>query len=186
MSVESITIALHHSRATGTAKLVLIGIANHDGDGGAWPSVATLARYAGTTARNVQKALARLTELGEIRRIVQGGGNFQTADHMRPNLYHFTLGCPPACDRSKSHRVRHTELPGVIPNPPSDATPPVASDTRPPSDATPEPSYNHPSRKKKERHVGNRAREDAGPCGHAMIDDRHCILGCPIVERGDA
>ena len=31
MSVEAMAIALHHSRATGTVKLVLIGIANHDG-----------------------------------------------------------------------------------------------------------------------------------------------------------
>src|SRR6218665_1834088 len=107
MSVESLAIALHHSRARGAAKLVLIGIANHDGDGGAWPAVATLARYAGVTERNVQKALAALESLGEIRRLVSSGGDHSTADHMKPNLYQFLLRCPSNCDRSARHRPHH-------------------------------------------------------------------------------
>jgi hypothetical protein len=106
VSVESIAIALHHSRATGTAKLVLIGIANHDGDGGAWPTVATLARYAGVAPRNVQIALNKLEELHEIRRIIQAGGDHSIADARRPNRYQFLLSCPPACDHSRNHRTR--------------------------------------------------------------------------------
>lgn len=105
MSVESLAIVLHHSRATGTAKLVLIGIANHDGDGGAWPTVDTLARYANCDKRSVQRALDRLEKLGELHRIFQAGGDHNVADHRRPNRYQIRLECPPTCDRSKHHRT---------------------------------------------------------------------------------
>lgn len=134
-------IAFNHSRATGAAKLVLLGIASHDGDGGAWPAVATLARYAGVNVRNAQKALARLVELGEIRIHQNQGGTAHTPDHTRPNLYEFTLTCSPDCDRTKRHRSRY-EL-----DPLSPATPPVARDTSPLSPATPELPKKHPSKR---------------------------------------
>ena len=51
MSVESISWALRVQELTPTDKLVLIGIANHDGDGGSWPSIATLAMYAASYTR---------------------------------------------------------------------------------------------------------------------------------------
>jgi hypothetical protein len=105
VSVESIALALHHSRATGTAKLVLIGIANHDGDGGAYPSMRTLAKYAGCTIRNARKGVERLVSLGEIRVFVQQGGERDWADELRPNRYEFLLMCPPQCDRTKHHRM---------------------------------------------------------------------------------
>ena len=117
MSVEALGIALNHSKAKGSAKLVLIGIANHAGDGGAWPSVATLARYAGITdRRRIQRCIAQLEELGEIRRHVQAGGNDDMASSQRPNLYRFTLTCPPDCDRTASHK-RRSELPVVFDDP---------------------------------------------------------------------
>lgn len=135
MSIESLTLALHHSKATGTTKLVLLGIANHDGDGGAWPSVRTLAKYSAVTPRNVQKAIRDLELLGEIRVHRQAGGTPDMADFERPNRYEFLVRCPDGCDRSSQHRV-------------SEATPPVGGDTRPPvggdtrgvSEATPKPS----------------------------------------------
>lgn len=136
MSAEAMAIALHHSKAKGAAKLVLIGIANHDGDGGAWPSVPTLAVYAGVTPRNVQKHVETLIKLGEIHRDINGGGNRQTADHARPNLYHFVLKCPPACDGSKNHKMPRASRAKPVDKSPerplSPATPPVASDTPPP------------------------------------------------------
>lgn len=118
MSVEALAIALHHSRAKGSAKLVLIGIANHQGDGGAWPSVYTLGKYAHVDRRNVQRALGELEKLGEIRRVLSQGGDHSTADHLRPNLYRFLLTCPADCDRSSNHRTRRDlavlpELPGL-------------------------------------------------------------------------
>jgi len=165
MSVESIAIALHHSKAKGTAKLVLIGIANHDGDGGAWPSIATLSNYAGVSARNTQKAIDQLVALGEIRREVQRGGDFRVADHRRPNLYLFLLGCPHNCDRTKSHRTRQHELSQFVPVPEgvSVATPGVATDRGGVSVATPKPSSNQTSTDDHlERQVVN-ARESEPP-----------------------
>ena len=131
MSIEAMAIAMRHSRATGTAKLILIGIASHDGDGGSWPSMETLATYGNCTVRNAQKAVARLVDLGEIRVMQQAGGTSTTPDHRRPNLYDFKLKCPPTCDRSRSHRTR-PELPPSLPTPgvATDTPTPVATDTR--------------------------------------------------------
>jgi hypothetical protein len=106
VSVESIAIALHHSRArNSTARMVLVGIANHDGDGGAWPTIRTLAHYAGVQDRAVQKALLELIQLGEVLRDVQAGGTAEVAHYDRPNLYHFVLKCPPHCDGSRAHKL---------------------------------------------------------------------------------
>lgn len=114
-------IALHHSKAAGAAKLVMIGIANHDGDGGAWPSVASLAKYAAVTPRRVKQIITELIELGEIKRHIMEGGNRQTAEHMRPNLYEFLLICPPDCDRTKNHRIVDKPKQGVKPTSPGEA-----------------------------------------------------------------
>lgn len=178
MSVESIAIALHHSRATGAAKLVLIGIANHDGDGGAWPSVATLSRYAGVDPRSVQRAVKRLEELHEVRRFVQAGGDHRIDDHRRPNRYEFTLRCPMDCDRSARHKLSHevVELDvEQLSTRVTSASPDDADVRGGVTLASPKPSLNHPNPSKEKSHVGNRAR---GACGHDLIDDRHCERGC--------
>lgn len=105
MSVEAMAIALHHSQARGTAKVVLLGIANHAGDGGAFPKIATLAKYANVHPRRVVEALNTLGELGEIIIYRKDGGGRRTPEHQRPNLYELVLECPPECDRSMHHRV---------------------------------------------------------------------------------
>lgn len=105
MSIESMAIALHHSKARGTDKLVLLGIANHDGDGGAYPSHATLARYANCSVTRVKTAVKRLVELGEIEVFVKAGGDQSLRNDRRPNKYLVLLGCPDDCDKSKQHRV---------------------------------------------------------------------------------
>lgn len=184
MSVEAVAIALHHSRAKGAVKLVLIGIANHDGDGGSWPAVSTLATYAGVEPRTVQRAITELEKLGEVRRIVQGGGTRETADHRRPNLYQFLLQCPPDCDRSKNHRTRHRAAPvaldveyrdgewraepapGVVDNTPParvTPTPPVVPRVTPTpgggvTPTSPEPSL-EPGELERENPATDRARE---------------------------
>jgi hypothetical protein len=91
VSVESISLVLNHSKARGTAKVVLIGIANHDGDGGAWPSVRTLARYANVSERNVRKALRELSDLGEVVVLYNEGGMPGWDPHQRPNRYVITV-----------------------------------------------------------------------------------------------
>jgi hypothetical protein len=105
VSVEAVAAVLHHSRAKGTDKLVLIGIANHAGDGGAWPTIDTLGKYAACSRTRVKQAIARLVELGEVSVAVQGGGNSDTRADRRPNRYDVLVACPPECDRTYQHRT---------------------------------------------------------------------------------
>lgn len=106
MSVEAMAIVLHHSRAVGTDKLVLIGIANHFGEDGAWPSLATLAKYAGgVTVRTVRRSLRALEETGELRSDVQAGGSPDLPEHLRPNRYWIEVCCPEECDGTAQHRM---------------------------------------------------------------------------------
>lgn len=98
-------IVLHHSPSSGTDKVVLLGIANHDGDGGAWPSIATLAKYANVAERNVQLAIKRLEASGQITRHFQEGGTLIMRNGQRPNRYVINLRCPVDCDRSTNHKV---------------------------------------------------------------------------------
>ena len=142
MSVETLAIVLHHSKARGTDKLVLVGIANHEGDGGAWPSVSTLARYANVEERAVQKALRRLKALGEVSVHVQGGGPSGVPEWRRPNRYSVLLACPATCDRTRNHRFKALpEAPSDLwinrvspgtPGVPQDTPPPFRKDTPPP------------------------------------------------------
>lgn len=162
MSVESLAIVLHHSRAKGTAKLVLVGIANHDGDGGAWPTVATLAKYANTDPRTVQRAITTLENLGELRRNVQAGGTADISSFQRPNLYELNIMCPGDCDRSRHHRTRRK--PGFT-DPLTLASPGDADVTRgvtqmspdPLTSASPKPSI-EPITHLPEKNLSNRAR----------------------------
>lgn len=108
MSVEAMAVVLHHSRAKGTRKLVLLGIANHEGDGGAWPTMATLAIYANADVRTVQRAVEWLVGKGELAVLRQAGGTPNIADHHRPNLYKVRVTCPPWCDRTTRHRDTRT------------------------------------------------------------------------------
>lgn len=106
MSVEHLTVVLHHSRAAGTDKLVLLGIANHAGDGGAWPAIATLARYANVSTRSATRAIHNLIELGEVHVDANAGGTQGTRKDRRPNRYEVLVRCPENCDRSTQHRPR--------------------------------------------------------------------------------
>lgn len=125
MSVESISRALRVQGLTATEKLVLIGIANHDGDGGAWPSIATLAMYADTTDRTVQRSITGLVDKGFVEVEANAGGTAKTRNDRRPNRYilHF--------DGVTEMSPRETD--GVT----SDAP---RGDTA----VSPEPSSNHP------------------------------------------
>jgi len=99
-------LVLHHSRAKGTDKLVLLGIANHAGDGGAWPAVETLARYANVDERTVRRTLAKLVQLGELAVHTQAGGTHTTRPGYRPNRYDVLIACPATCDRTANHRTK--------------------------------------------------------------------------------
>lgn len=123
MSVERLAVVLHHSRARGTAKLILIGIANHDGDGGSWPALSTLAKYANVDIRSARRAVRDLEELGEVATEARGGGHIGLPEHARPNRYSVLVECPPSCDRSTAHR----ELEESTPRTPVSGGPPDAS-----------------------------------------------------------
>lgn len=147
MSVESLAIVLNHSRASGTAKLILIGIANHAGDGGAWPAVETLASYANIKRRAVQNHLRTLVDLGELAITYNGGGTHDLRGDQRPNRYDVLVECPDDCDRTTNHRPRN----GVQKRAPREVVDGVQDRTergagsRPNGvqDSAPEPSMNH-------------------------------------------
>ncbi len=88
MSIEAVSLVLNQSKATGRAKLVLIGIANHLGDQGAWPSISTLARYANASERSVKRDIQELIDLGELRVELQ---NAPTHNQYKTNLYWITI-----------------------------------------------------------------------------------------------
>ncbi len=117
-------IVLHHSAATGTDLVVMLGIANHDGDGGSWPSLLTLATYArykgddDARKKSVRKVLRRLEAAGEIRTHIQEGGLARTPEHLRTNRYEVLLQCPADCDRTTNHRTTQTNTPPGVPSGP--------------------------------------------------------------------
>jgi hypothetical protein len=88
MSIEAVSLVLNESKATGRAKLVLLGIANHLGDHGAWPSISTLARYANASERSVKRDIQELVELGELKVELQ---NAPTRTQYKTNLYWITI-----------------------------------------------------------------------------------------------
>lgn len=88
MSIEAVSLVLNKSKAKGRAKLVLIGIANHLGDQGAWPSIATLARYANASERSVKRDLQELIALGELEVEIQ---NAPMNSQYKTNLYWITI-----------------------------------------------------------------------------------------------
>lgn len=99
-------LVLAHSRLSGAQRTVLLSIANHLGEQGAWPSVKTIAREANCSERTVQRAIAAAVEAGELEVVDQDGGDRYTPGNRRPNRYHLLISCPPECDHSPNHRMR--------------------------------------------------------------------------------
>jgi hypothetical protein len=68
MSVKAMSWVWEHSRAKGSARMVLLALADHAGqeDGDSWPSVGRLARRCGLGERTVQQAITTLVDLGEL------------------------------------------------------------------------------------------------------------------------
>ena len=106
------TLVLHHSKAQSAAKLILMGVANHQGDGGAYPSVTTLAKYAAVTERRAQQLLRELEASGELITERQAGGRGQ----YKTNLYWINVSCPVDCDGTFNHRsgVKSRDIRGEI------------------------------------------------------------------------
>jgi hypothetical protein len=73
-----------HSKSVGRARLVLLAIADHQGEIGAWPSIATLAKMVNASERSVQRDIQQLVELGELDVEVQSA---PTRNQYKSNLY---------------------------------------------------------------------------------------------------
>jgi len=89
LSIEVMSNVWSLSQATPAAKLVLLAIADHQGERGAWPSEATLARMTGMSERNVRRKVVELVELGELSVEINaspGPGRYKS------NLYWVLLG----------------------------------------------------------------------------------------------
>jgi hypothetical protein len=96
MSISALTLSLYHSKATYSTRLVLIAIANFEGEYGAYPSHDTIGRLAGgLNRRTVQRAIDELIELGELTEVRRDGIT---------NLYKLSITCPDDCDGSTNHR----------------------------------------------------------------------------------
>ena len=76
------------SKSTGRSRRVLLAIADHQGEIGAWPSIATIAKMVNASERSVQRDIKYLQTLGELRVETQKApGNSQ----YKANLYWVTL-----------------------------------------------------------------------------------------------
>jgi hypothetical protein len=98
MSISALTLSLYHSKATYSTRLVLIAIANFEGEYGAYPSHETIGRLAGgLNRRTVQRAIDDLIELGELTEVRRDGVT---------NLYKIAIACPDECDGTTNHRKK--------------------------------------------------------------------------------
>lgn len=142
MSLDASAIVWAHSEATGSELLVLLAIADHEGDGGAWPAMETLARRGRVTRDAARKIVRRLEARGEITTETNGGGGLRTASHMRTNRYEVNVKCPEWCDRT----ARHRDLRELPQNPPAAQLAPSRPAGGPPAAGTPEPPINNPNK----------------------------------------
>jgi hypothetical protein len=67
MTVEAMTWVFSHSETVGTHRLVMLAIADHHGEGGAWPSLQRIADMARVSKRTAQRAIDAAVELGELK-----------------------------------------------------------------------------------------------------------------------
>jgi hypothetical protein len=66
MSIQIMNAVWRESKSKGRARLVLLSIADHQGELGAWPSIETLAKMVNSSPRSVQRDIQDLIELGEL------------------------------------------------------------------------------------------------------------------------
>lgn len=124
MSAQAFGWVLDHSPAEGSARLVLLSIANHAGDlvtddagvpaWEAWPGIATMQREARLKrSRTVTDAITKLVNDGLLVRIVNGAPDKRIPPDKRPNLYRVLL-TGVSCDvtRCRWCGVSESDAPG--------------------------------------------------------------------------
>jgi hypothetical protein len=118
VSIQAVGFILDHSTASGSARWVLISLANHARGWDAWPSVELIAYEAGLTERTVQHALAGLERDGHIVRTINGAPDLRIPNGRKPNLYQISDEPTRRCFRG-CPMCAHLDDDGVL----SDATP---------------------------------------------------------------
>lgn len=88
MGIEVMNAVWSQSKAEGRQRLVLLAIADMQGDIGAWPSIATLARMVNASERSVKRDIKMLQESGEL--VVQSQAAPVDSQY-RPNRYFVNL-----------------------------------------------------------------------------------------------
>jgi hypothetical protein len=90
VSVQAIAWVLDHSQSRGSARCVLISIANHVGpDGTGWVHVRRVMSEANCSHDSYRRAVQQAVEAGELVREVHAGGSLRMHDAHRPNLFTF-------------------------------------------------------------------------------------------------
>lgn len=137
MSVRVMAWVWEHSRAEPTDRLVLLAIADAANDHGAeaYPSMATLTKKTRLAERSVQRAIKRLSDLGEL--VVK-----PNAGPRGTNRYRITMTPGAESPPPQSHpRPKDTPSGG---RGATESPDPRHSDTGTPVTVTPEPSSTHP------------------------------------------
>jgi len=126
VSIQSVQAALDVEGLPPGEKIVLVGLANHDGKGGCWPAIATLAKYSGVSYRHVQRLVSNLEDRGLVTVDRHAGGTAETRGDRRTNRYQLHLdGVTPRSPRDQSHEVTPEsprEANGVTSSAPRDDT----------------------------------------------------------------
>ena len=99
MSIEIMNAVWRESKADGRARLVLLAIADHQGEIGAWPSIRRLAQMVNSSERSVQRDIQYLQKIGELRVEVQ---NAPTQGQYKSNRYWVTLPSTAGVTESQS------------------------------------------------------------------------------------
>jgi hypothetical protein len=99
MSIEIMNAVWRESKSDGRARLVLLAIADHQGEIGAWPSIKRLAQMVNASERSVQRDIQYLQKIGELRVEVQ---NAPTQGQYKSNRYWVTLPSTAGMTESQS------------------------------------------------------------------------------------
>lgn len=103
MSIEVMSWVWKKSKATGTAKFVLLAIADNAWDDGtnAWPSITTISRKTGLSERTVQRCIQNLFDIDELRIFDRPGHS---------NLYQVNMSDLPEVKPAKKHVANVTAI----------------------------------------------------------------------------
>jgi hypothetical protein len=114
MSVQATTWVWSNSKTTGTAKLVMLAIADHAWQDGtnAWPSIGRLAKMTGLSEDTVRRAVKQAEELNELAVDRKNGGRAKKGEHAS-NDYVLLMTEQPPHDES----VEPQPLQNATPNP---------------------------------------------------------------------